>query len=293
MKLPTLLPIALLVAAVSLTLSAQAPARAGRGGAQAPGEAAAGRGRAPAYPTRAPADPAVIEHGHQIFEANCSFCHGDDARGGSIGPNLVRAQVVLDDHNGELITPIVHGSLVSAGMPKFDLKDSDISAIAAWLHDQPLGNRGAATTLDILVGNAAAGKAYFNGAGQCSTCHSVTGDLAGIGGKLDPKQLQNAIVAGRVSAGRGRGGAAPESSRAQTTVTVTLPSGETVEGKLDKLSAFVVALTEANGTHRSFTLNGDTPKVVVHNPLQAHIDKLRSWQDSDIHNLTAYLATLK
>src|SRR5690348_8602311 len=99
MKLRTLLPIALLIAAVSLTLSAQAPARAGGGRAQGAGAPAAARGRAPAYPTRAPANPAVIEHGHQIFEANCSFCHGDDARGGSIGPNLVRAQVVLDDHN--------------------------------------------------------------------------------------------------------------------------------------------------------------------------------------------------
>lgn len=283
-----LLPVALLIAAVAavgVTL-----------GAQAPGEGAAparGRGRAPAYPSGTTASPAVIEHGHQVFEANCSFCHGDDARGGSIGPNLVRAQVVLDDKNGELITPIVHGSLVSAGMPKFDLSDADIQAVAAWLHDQPLGNRGAASNLDILVGDAAAGKVYFDGAGKCSTCHSVTGDLAGIGAKYDPKQIQNAIVAGRVSAGRGGPAAGVENSRAQTTVTVTLPSGQTVEGRLDKLSAFVVALTEPDGTYRSFTLHGDTPKVVVHNPLAAHIAMLRTWNDRDIHNLTAYLATLK
>jgi mono/diheme cytochrome c family protein len=271
------LGMAALVAALPLALAAQAPAagRAGRGAA----------GRAPAFPTRPAAPPTVIAHGQQVFEANCSFCHGDDARGGSVGPNLVRAQVVLDDKNGELITPIVHGSLASAGMPTFDLSDSDIAAVAAWLHNQPLGNRGAASSLDILVGNAAAGKAYFEGAGKCSSCHAVTGDLAGIGAKFDPKQLQNAIVSGRA----GRGGAAgPE-----TTVTVTLPSGQVIEGKLDKLSAFTVALTEKDGVYRSFVINGDTPQVVVHNPLQAHIDMLRTWKDSDIHNLTAYLATLK
>jgi mono/diheme cytochrome c family protein len=274
--------IAVLVAAVPLGLAAQA--RAGRG-------AAAGRGRAPAYPARPAAAPTAIAHGQQVFEANCSFCHGDDARGGSVGPNLVRAQVVLDDKNGELITPIVHGSLAAAGMPKFDLSESDIAAVAAWLHDQPLGNRGAASTLDVLVGNAAAGQAYFEGAGKCSTCHAVTGDLTGIGAKFDPKQLQNAIVSGRAGRG-GRGGRGGAGGPA-TTVTVTLPSGQTVQGKLDKLSAFTVALTENDGTYRSFVLNGDTPKVVVHNPLQAHVDMLRTWNDSDIHNLTAYLATLK
>jgi cytochrome c oxidase cbb3-type subunit III len=247
--------------------------------------------RPPAYPPRQPSPPAEVAQGKQLFEANCSFCHGSDARGGETGPNLVRAQVVLDDQHGELITPIVHNGIPGKGMPKFDLTDSDIAAIAAFLHSLPLANRGAASKLDILVGNADAGKAYFDE--HCTSCHSVAGDLAKIGAKYDPKTLQNLIVSGGARGfGFRRGGSTPPKVP-PTTVTVTLPSGKIITGKLDHLSAFVVGLTEADGTHLSFLRNGAIPQVVVHDPLQWHIDMLPKWDDADIHNLTSYLVTLK
>jgi hypothetical protein len=177
-------------------------------------------------------------------------------------------------------------------MPKFTLSNAEISDIAAWLHAQPLSDRGAPTLLDIVVGNAKDGAAYFNGAGGCVRCHSVTGDLAGIGSKYDPKTIQNLIVSGGgYGVGRRSGAAAPKVP--PTTVAVTLPSGQTVSGELDHISAFVVALKLADGTYRSFARNGSTPKVVVTNPLQWHIDMLPKWRDADIHNLTAYLVTLK
>ena len=196
---------------------------------------------------------------------------------------------MLDDQNGELITPIVRSGVPDKGMPKFDLSGPDIAAIAAFVHSQPLANRGAPSKLDILVGNARDGQAYFDQ--HCTSCHSVTGDLAAIGAKFDPKTVQNLIVSG---GGRGfhqRGAEPPKVP--PTTVTVTLPSGKTVTGKLAHLSAFVVALTEEDGTYRSFLRNGDSPKVVVHNPLQWHLDMLPRWDDTDIHNLTSYLVTLK
>ena len=230
---------------------------------------------------RPPVSPAVVAHGKEVFSANCSFCHGDDARGGSVGPNLIRNKVVLDDQNGELIEPVVHGSRQAEGMPKFNLVDSDIVAIAGWLHSQPLGNRGAPSTLQIVVGNPQAGQVYFNGEGKCSSCHSVTGDFAGIGGKFPPKILQNAIVSGRTSRGEGA-----------KTVTVT-SAGKKYEGHLDRLDAFTVSLTQKDGTHLTFEINNGVPQVVVHDPLQPHIDMLRTWKNSDLHNLTAYLTTLK
>ena len=244
---------------------------------------------------RPPAAPAQLAHGRQLYASNCSFCHGSDARGGESGPNLVRAQVVLDDQHGERITPVVRNGFPAQGMPKFDLSAEDIAAIAAWLHSQPMSNRGAPSTLDILVGDAKAGEAYFNGAGHCTQCHSVTGDLAGIGGKYDPKTIQNLIVSG---AAERRFGRRPADSAAPprvppTTVTVTLASGETVTGALDHVTAFVVALREVDGTYRSFARHGSSPKVVITNPLQWHIDMLPQWRDADIHDLTAYLVTLK
>jgi hypothetical protein len=174
------------------------------------------------------------------------------------------------------------------------LRAADIAAIAAWLHSQPLSDRGTPSTLDILVGNAKEGEAYFNGAGHCAQCHSVTGDLAAIGARYEPKTIQNLIVSGgggRSFSRRSAGAAAPKVP--PTTVTVTLPSGQTITGDLDHISAFVVALRAPDGTYRSFARHGAIPKVVVTNPVQWHIDMLPKWRDSDIHNLTAYLVTLK
>jgi cytochrome c oxidase cbb3-type subunit 3 len=198
---------------------------------------------------------------------------------------------VLDDQHGELIAPIVRNGFPSKGMPKFDLNDPDITAIAAFLHSLKISPRGAPSKLDILVGNAKAGQEYFDK--HCTSCHSATGDLAGIGGKYTPKTVQNLMVSGGENGGRSRGKGPPLPKVPPTTVTVTLPSGKTVSGKLEHLSAFVVALKEADGTYRSFLRNGGTPKVVVHDPIMWHIDMLPKWNDTDIHNLTSYLVTLK
>jgi cytochrome c oxidase cbb3-type subunit III len=250
----------------------------------------------PDYPEHPPAPAEQVARGEQIFRSNCSFCHGSDARGGETGPNLVRDQVVLRDQKGELIAPIVQNGLPGQGMPKFALSAQDITDIAAWLHSQPLSDRGSPSNLDILVGNAKDGEAYFAGAGQCTRCHSATGDLAGIGSRYDPKTIQNLIVSGGGGRGRGRrrsaGGASVKAS-SPTTVTVTLPSGQRVQGELDHLSAFIVALREPDGTYRSFARHDSIPKVVVTNPRQWHLDRLPQWRDVDIHNLTAYLVTLK
>src|SRR5437762_2951237 len=252
--------------------------------------------RPPDYPERPPAPAEQVARGQQIFRSNCSFCHGSDARGGESGPNLVRDQVVLRDQTGELITPIVQNGIPAQGMPKVALSAADITDIAAWLHSQPLSDRGTPSTLDILVGNAKEGEAYFHGAGHCTQCHSATGDLAGIGSRYEPKTIQNLIVSGGGGRGRGRrrsAAAAPPVKAPPTTVTVTLPSGRRVQGELDHLSAFVVALRDSDGTYHSFARHDSIPKVVVTNPLQWHIDRLPQWRDADIHDLTAYLVTLK
>src|SRR5207247_2255950 len=158
------------------------------------------------------------------------------------------------------------------------------AAVRSW-HAQPL---------DILVGNAKEGEAYFNGAGHCTQCHAGTGDLAGIGARYEPKMIQNLIVSGGGGGSFGRRSASAAAPKVPpTTVTVTLPSGQTITGDLDHISAFVVALRTPDGTYRSFARHDAIPKVVVTNPVQWHIDMLPKWRDSDIHNLTAYLATLK
>src|SRR3989440_567124 len=250
--------------------------------------------RAPDYPERPPAAPEQVARGRQLFKSNCSFCHGSDGRGGEPGPNLVRDQVVLADQQGELIAPVVQNGIPGRGMPKLTLSATEIADIAAWLHSQPLSDRGAPSTLDILVGNAKEGEAYFNGAGHCTQCHSVSGDLAAIGAKSDAKTIQNLIVSGGGgrSFGRRSAGAAPPKLPA-TTVTVTLPSGQAITGDLDHISAFVVALRQPDGTYRSFARHDSIPKVILTNPRQWHIDMLPKWRDFAIPNINADLLPLK
>jgi cytochrome c oxidase cbb3-type subunit III len=265
--------------------------------AQAPaaGRAAPGRGRAvrpPAFPEHAPADPAAIERGKALYGVQCNFCHGSDARGGEGGPNLLRSEIVLNDQNGEKIAPVVQNGRVDAGMPKFDLTTAQISDIAAYIHSFKVGGYDISrmTPPSILVGNAAAGEKYFTA--HCGSCHSATGDLKGLAGKFsDPKQLQQTwLMPGGGRGGFGRGGPV---NVPPVTVTVSLPTGEKVNGRLLRIDDFTVTLADPDGGQRTFTRNGETPGVELHDPVAAHRSLVPTYSDKEIHDVTAYLETLK
>ena len=260
-----------------------------RGGAGTPGGYA--------YPSRRAGDPAAIARGRTNYDTNCSFCHGEDARGGAQGgPNLVRSGIVLRDQNGELVAPIVRNGRLDQGMPKFTLSDAEISDLAAFLHSFGINSRDPARKRppSIVVGGAKKGEAYFKA--KCVSCHSVTGDLKGIGAKItDARTLQQTWLMPAVYGARG-GGSTSVSLPANVppvTVTVTQPDGKKVEGRLGRLDDFVVTLTQADGTARAFSRDEDMPKVEIHDPMQPHKDLLRFYTDKDIHDVTAYLANVK
>ena len=241
------------------------------------------------YPVRPPGDPAAIERGKALYGVNCQFCHGADTRGGDGGPSLLRSGTVLDDQHGELIAPVVRAG--RPGMPKFSLTDDQIADVAAFVHTfRAAGyDESRVKPPSIVVGDAKAGEAFFGS--KCASCHSATGDLRGLATRIaDPRLLQQTWLL--PGSGAGRGGPPPVQVK-PTTVTVTLASGEKVDGKLDRLDDFVVSLTTADGTRRSFRTSGDSPKVEIHDPLQPHKDLLKTYSDTDIHNVTAYLVTLK
>lgn len=233
-----------------------------------------------------------------LYGINCRGCHGADLRGGDLGgPNLLRSQVALSDLNGELIVPIIQGGRQNQGMPAIGISIADSKAVAAYVRSVvgQIQEQGAPPSAgkeppSILVGNAGEGKAFF--AAKCSGCHSATGDLSKIGEKFkDPKKLQNAWVAGGTE--EDFDGPAADSDARAVKATVTLPSGENVEGKVLQVDDFLVALKLADGSERSFVRSGETPKVVLHDPLSAHRDLLPQYSNKDVHDVTAYLVTLK
>lgn len=239
-------------------------------------------------------DPVAVDRGAQAYATNCAGCHGPKARGNVGAPDLVRSLLVLDDEKGILIGPVIRNGRPDAGMPKLNLTEQQIADIVAWLHVQTYAadHRTTYEFLDVLTGDAKKGEAYFNA--TCTACHSATGDLRGIGKRYDPFTLQGRWLQPRGS-GRGGRGAEPvqNSKRAAITVTVTLVSGQTFSGELVRIDDFNVALRDAAGEYHSYMRSGGSPKVEVHDPLKAHTDLLSKYTDPDIHNVTAYLASLK
>jgi len=240
-----------------------------------------------------PGDTAAVERGRAVLSEQCGFCHGANARGGSSGPDLTRSALVQEDENGKQLGEFLRVGRPDRGMPKFDLPDARVADVAAFLHAEIYlaSNRRLYKILDVLVGDPKAGQAFFNGAGRCSACHSATGDLKGIGAKYDPVALQGRIVYPR--RGGVPGSPAYEDKNA-VRATITPSSTAAVTGAIVRLTDFEVTIYDAATRQmRSWLRNGDTPKVVVTDPLQAHMDQLMKWTDTDMHNTTSYLASLK
>ncbi len=227
-------------------------------------------------------DARMAAEGGKIFAPTCGFCHGADARGAS-GPDLLRSPVVLDDNQGELIGPTVHDGRPAKGMPAFSsFTNEQLRDIAEYLHLQVelAANRGTYKALNVVTGDAKAGAAYFNGPGKCNTCHSVSGDLAHLGSKMSPSDLQQTFLY-----------PAPR-NRTPPQVTVTLEDGKTVSGTLKHLDDFYVAFYDLGGNYQSITLKKGI-EVQVEDKLVFHRQMLDKYTNQQMHNLTAYLVTLK
>ena len=229
-------------------------------------------------------DPAAVAKGKALFQSSCGFCHGNDATG-SRAPDLVRSAILSHDENGSLIGPVIRNGRVDKGMPVFStFKDDQISAVVAFLHHRAVeALRSGHVSNDyplakLLTGSAQEGKAFFDGAGGCSGCHSVSGNLAGVAKKYTPIDLQQYMIY-------------PPTKNVKVTATVTTKAGEKFEGVVMRQDEFNISLTCQDGWYRSWAR--DQVTVDEHDPLAAHRDLTGKYSDADMHNLFAYLETLK
>jgi cytochrome c oxidase cbb3-type subunit 3 len=236
-----------------------------------------GQARAQAQTT----DPAV-QRGKAQFEQSCAACHGARATGG-IGPNLVESDVVqIPRKYGDLVVRVIESGRPERGMPAFPMLTSqNISDIVAFLRARgaeadATGEGEGYPLQQLLTGNAEAGERYFNGPGKCATCHSPTGDLKGIAGKQKPVDLEQNFLF---------------PSGPESTATVSLRDGKQVQGKLVHLDPFYVSILDTDGMYRSWPMAD--ARVQVKNPLAGHLDLLKTISDKDIHDVFAYLETLK
>lgn len=236
-------------------------------------------------------DRAAVERGRKIFVPACGFCHGNDARGKS-GPDLVRSTLVLHDKGGDTIGPVIRNGRPDRGMPAFaSLTNDQLSDLSIFLHARAadVSNRFAYKLGDVVTGDAGKGEAYFKG--HCESCHSPAGDMAHLAGKYEASELQRRMLypaPNMIDMFLGKADAKPP---APTKVTVRLTSGETIAGTLDHLDEFEVTMHDTSGTYRSFLRENAT--VDVQDPRAGHAALLPKYSDDDMHNLLAYLETLK
>jgi cytochrome c oxidase cbb3-type subunit 3 len=224
----------------------------------------------------------MVTRGGPVFLQQCAFCHGRDAGGGEDGPDLTRSKLVAADEAGDKIGPVIREGRPEKGMPKFSLPDAEIAALVAFIHDQKtkaealVGTRRGVEVADLQTGNVGAGKAYFNGAGKCASCHSPTGDLAGVATRFEGLKLIERLLY-------------PKGAKARA--TVTLKDGTTVTGELVYQDEFTIGLRDSTRHYRSWSKAN--VKVSVDAPAEAHAELLAKYTDDDIHNLMAYLQTMK
>ena len=237
-------------------------------------------------------DKEAAERGRKMFVPACGFCHGNDAHGKS-GPDLVRSALVLHDDKGEVIGPVIRNGRLERGMPAFSaLSTEQLADLSAFLHSRAadVSNRFAYKIGDLITGDAEKGAAFFNGDGHCGSCHSATGDLAHVATKYEPVELQRRMLypaPNLIDVFLGRAVTPP----APTKVTVQLASGERVSGTLDHLDEFGVSMHDSAGWYRSFSRESVT--VDVQDPRVAHEGLLPKYTDYEMHDVLAYLETLK
>jgi len=224
---------------------------------------------------------AAAERGRREFVQSCGFCHGADATGAR-GPDLMRSPLVAHDVKGDQIGQVIRQGRPDKGMPAMPLSDAQILDIATFLHARAAeaarssGVPKVYPVEKLLTGNAEEGKAFFNGAGGCTKCHSVTGDLAGVAGKHTPIELEARML---YPGGKHR------------TAVVTLASGEQVRGAVEHTDDFVIAVRDEKGWYRSF--RRDRVKVEIEDRLAGHRELLGKLTQKDVHDLFAYIETLK
>ncbi len=270
--------------------AAATAATAGRGGGGAGGGRGRGAAFSPGSADKHVVDEAAATRGRAVYAAECINCHGTHARGSDKGADLIRSEVVLHDRYGSTIGPYLKNGHPTQTTAAARLTPAQIADVSHTIHQEVYNTlRSALQIQNVLTGDPKAGAAYFNGEGKCATCHSPTGDLAHIAARMDPPGLQQRFLfPGGRGGGRGRGGPVGK----PVTVTVTPQSGAPIAGTLVHLDDFNVALRDGSGEYRSFKRTAAL-KVVKNDPAQAHHDLLDHYSDKNIHDIVAYLETLK
>jgi mono/diheme cytochrome c family protein len=230
-------------------------------------------------------DKVAAARGTPLFQQNCAFCHGPQARGAT-GSSLITSDEVLGDDHGEHLVAFLKKGRPEKGMPAFaTMSDDQLTDIAEFLHLQveEVANRGTYHVLNILVGNSAKGQVYVTE--HCTSCHTAE-TFVHIGSRFRfPEQLQRGWI------WPVRPNDSEDISKAMV-ATVKTRNGRTIAGRVTQVSDFRITLVDRSGvTH--VVERGPGLTVEIRDPLAAHQQMIMTLTNDDMHNVTAYLETQK
>jgi len=241
-------------------------------------------------------DPDAANRGRKVWVAECIECHGTSARGTDKGKNLIQSDLVLHDRYGSTLVPfLAKGHPMQSGRKSSMLTQVEVADLSHFIHERVYDTLRGSTIFQpgqLVTGTATAGEAWFNGAGKCSTCHSAAGDLKGIGGRYDAATLQGRFLFPRGGGfGRGPRGGGGGGGK-QMTLTITSPNGAAVTGVPVVYDDFDVSVRDEKGEVHAFTRSPQL-KVVRNDPFAVHDELLDIYTDKNMHDMLAYLVTLK
>jgi mono/diheme cytochrome c family protein len=230
-------------------------------------------------------DKAAAALGAPLFQQNCAFCHGQQARGAT-GSSLITSDEVLSDDHGEHLLPFLKKGRPEKGMPAFAaMTDAQLTDISEFVHLQveEVANRGTYQVLNILVGDPDKGYVYV--ARHCMGCHTAETFAHFAARFRSPEQLQRGWVWPSRPAGAG------DSSLA-VTATVKMPNGSAIAGRVTKVSDFRIALLDSANQTRIVERKPGV-KVSIADPLAPHEEMIQTLTNQDLHDVSAYMETLK
>lgn len=220
-----------------------------------------------------PVDAVAAVRGRALYNYHCISCHGREAQGGE-GPNLLISPLVGWDKDGELIGKVVRNGVPNTLMRPFSLKADEVADISQYLHS--LSSKVTAKDNESLAGDVLKGRRFF--AERCAGCHAREQDIAAIGSKYgDPRALQKAWLM----------------PTAPPFATVKMVDGNVVNGPIVQIDEFNITIGMPDGGERTFAKGVQGQVIDVHDPLAGHKALLSVYKDGDIHNITAYLVSLK
>jgi putative heme-binding domain-containing protein len=223
---------------------------------------------------------ADIQEGGRLFRANCVLCHGpegDQVPGIDLGHGRFR-----QTYSENALIKIIQNGIPGTGMPPNNLQDFQAEIVVAYLRS--LSTSGRATTGN---GDAARGKALFEGKANCASCHRVNG----VGSRVGPDLSDIAALRRTVEIERSLLEPNEEVLAQNRTFRVVTKKGETVTGRLLNLDSFTVQMLDSKERLLSLP-RSDLRETgfVKDSPMPSYRDKLSSQELADI---VAYMATLK